>query len=122
MARRTLSQLTAAVLALSLPFAGCSGGDSFVAGSGGDGGTTDAAGDARATDATSGAASDAGGCNGGQTNCGGACVDLMTSPSNCGHCGNACPSGESCSGGACGCSSGQTPCSGACVDLPWRGT
>ena len=47
-------------------------------------------------------------CQGGQI-CRGVCTDTSKDPSNCGTCGNACPSGVSCLNGACGCPSGQTP-------------
>ena len=35
-------------------------------------------------------------CGAGQTTCGGACVTLASDTRNCGACGNACPSGQSC--------------------------
>jgi len=48
----------------------------------------------------------------------GACVDVMSNALNCGTCGNACPAGSVCDGGACGCSaSGQMLCGSACVDV-----
>jgi hypothetical protein len=41
-------------------------------------------------------------CSGGTINCGGRCVDLATSPTNCGSCGEICPaSTPSCAGGNC---------------------
>ncbi len=55
--------------------------------------------------------------------CEGACVDLDTDDTNCGECGNVCPSDETCEGGACrcgsgpACGSGLTCCNGACVNL-----
>jgi Cys-rich repeat protein len=52
-----------------------------------------------ATDATD-AATDAIVCPGGETNCGGTCVDTNTDPANCGICGHRCPSGI-CSAGVC---------------------
>src|SRR5690242_11545641 len=55
-------------------------------------------------------------CAPGQTECGGACVDLAASNTDCGTCGNACPAGSSCSNGSCGCQNGFTECNGACVD------
>jgi hypothetical protein len=39
------------------------------------------------------------GCAGGQTKCGGTCVDLLNDPKNCNACGRTCP--EACMGGSC---------------------
>ncbi|MGK4006026.1 MXAN_6577-like cysteine-rich protein [Sorangium sp. So ce1036] len=52
------------------------------------------------------------------TRCDSGCVDLSADASNCGQCGNACATGETCSEGACvaGCEDGQTACGGECVD------
>jgi hypothetical protein len=51
-------------------------------------------------------------CSGSLSNCGGSCVDLQTSPSNCGTCMNVCSS-FGCIGGMCAvCSPGSTECSG----------
>jgi hypothetical protein len=57
-----------------------------------------------------------------KTLCGQRCVDLETDSSNCGSCGHACPSGQTCSaamcgcsGSGCGCPAGQKPCNGACI-------
>ena len=60
-----------------------------------------------------------GGCQNGQTTCGGACVDLKSDPNNCGDCGNACQSGEACSAGSCegGCSGSLAQCGASCVDV-----
>ena len=54
-----------------------------------------------------------------QLNCDGTCVYYLTDPLNCGACGNICPSGQSCSEGACvaQCPAGTTLCGGTCVDL-----
>ena len=54
-----------------------------------------------------------------QLNCDGNCVYYLTDPLNCGACGNLCPSGQSCSEGACvaQCPAGTTLCGGTCVDL-----
>lgn len=50
------------------------------------------------------------------TVCGAACTDTRSDRSNCGACGNACASGESCTDGKCSGCSGTT-CGGSCVDL-----
>lgn len=49
-------------------------------------------------------------CSAGFAECGGQCIDLESSVDNCGSCGNACPSGESCVGGSCSlvCTGGTT--------------
>lgn len=57
-----------------------------------------------------------------QITCSGACVDPSTSATNCGACGRACPSGNTCSAGNCvappgpSCTSPQILCSGICID------
>lgn len=57
----------------------------------------------------------------GLTDCGGFCTDLAIDSANCGACGNSCPLGGYCQGGACAglvCASGLTDCGiGYCVDL-----
>jgi stigma-specific protein Stig1 len=65
-------------------------------------------------------------CPSGQTECGGACVDTSSDEANCGSCGHACASGETCESGVCTtpgptcgdgqCDSGETPanCSQDC--------
>ena len=62
-----------------------------------------------------------GGCTGGTMLCAGSCVDTTTNLDNCGTCGNACTTGQSCSAGVCGtgsgCSTGDTSCGGICTDL-----
>lgn len=56
-------------------------------------------------------------CAQGRVTCGTSCVDLASSPSNCGACGNRCPTNEVCSHGACECDAPQTVCGAACVNL-----
>jgi hypothetical protein len=60
-------------------------------------------------------------CNAGYTLCNGACVDLSTSTSNCGACGNACPASAGstcCHGACCRAAYGETCCNGTtCTDL-----
>jgi len=51
-----------------------------------------------------------------QVDCGGACVNTLTSAIHCGGCGMACATGESCTDGVCGCPGGGTSCNGSCVD------
>jgi len=51
------------------------------------------------------------------TLCGGACVSLATSATDCGSCGAACEAGTTCQGGQCVCQSALTLCGGECVDL-----
>jgi len=61
----------------------------------------------------------ASGCSGTQTLCGGACVVTATDPKNCGVCGTACKAGEVCyqSGCVATCPPGSgTECAGSCVD------
>jgi hypothetical protein len=50
-----------------------------------------------------GGAGGAGGCPAGQSECGGACVDVVADPQNCGRCGNVCGPGAICQAGACDC-------------------
>ncbi|MEZ4408251.1 MAG: MXAN_6577-like cysteine-rich protein [Polyangiales bacterium] len=55
-------------------------------------------------------------CPGGQSACGDRCVNLQADTANCGACGTACATGQTCAAGVCGCPSGQTLCGGACVN------
>ena len=52
-----------------------------------------------------------------ETLCGGTCRTLATDAQNCGACGHACATGETCSAGQCLCADGRADCDGACVDL-----
>ncbi len=55
-------------------------------------------------------------CPGDGTGVGLGCMDLMTSPWDCGACGNACGAGMDCVAGSCRCPTGQTLCADACID------
>jgi hypothetical protein len=61
------------------------------------------------------------GCPAGEAMCGGACVDVLSSSTNCGACGVSCTTGSYCSQGVCGgsttCTSPNTLCNGKCVNL-----
>jgi hypothetical protein len=50
------------------------------------------------------------------TVCGASCTDTATDPVNCGACGKACATGESCKDGSCA-PCGHTTCGSSCVDL-----
>ena len=53
-------------------------------------------------------------CDPGKTACAGTCSDLTSDENNCGACGTACPSNQTCVGGKCGgaCGPSETHCSG----------
>jgi hypothetical protein len=55
-------------------------------------------------------------CPSGQSFCTNACVNEQTDAKNCGACGKACGTGQTCAAGACNCPSGQTLCTNACVN------
>jgi endo-1,4-beta-xylanase len=57
------------------------------------------------------------GCAAGQSLCGTTCVSTQLDPLNCGVCGQACASGQSCVGGACVCGAGLSSCGSTCVLL-----
>ena len=54
-----------------------------------------------------------------QTDCGGQCVDIASSPQHCGGCNQPCGANAVCSEGRCvaGCAAGLTLCGQSCVDL-----
>jgi hypothetical protein len=56
-------------------------------------------------------------CPAGQTSCAGVCVDLSTSETDCGACGNACTGGGVCNDGVCACAYGPGTCRAGYV---WR--
>jgi len=58
-------------------------------------------------------------CSPGLTDCGGTCIDVLTSASNCGACGNLCPSGQSCTGGLCPCVDAGSNLDGHCCPQGW---
>jgi hypothetical protein len=45
------------------------------------------------------------------------CVDTTSNPANCGACGHACSSGQSCQSGTCTCGAETNDCNGTCVDV-----
>jgi len=113
---------------LGFPTAGSSGASVYRAGStsslggaastapGSSGGLT--TGDASGGEQGSGAAPS--GCADGETECGSVCANLSSDAQNCGRCGQACATGNSCVQGQCAkvCASGTTDCGGSgCVDL-----
>ncbi len=55
-------------------------------------------------------------CGSGDTCCSQACASLGSDPSNCGKCGNACAENESCVDGKCACEPPNRRCGGACTD------
>lgn len=61
-------------------------------------------------------------CPAGSVSCSGACVDVLTSSTNCGQCGRACAAGQSCTAGTCTCLGGGTDCGGGCVDTSTSNT
>jgi hypothetical protein len=57
-----------------------------------------------------------GGCSGGRSDCGGSCFNLQTDTNHCGTCDTVCPTGSTCTAGACVCPGGLTLCNGRCVN------
>ncbi|MCB9591584.1 MAG: hypothetical protein H6719_02525 [Sandaracinaceae bacterium] len=56
-------------------------------------------------------------CGQDRATCGTSCVDLASSRTHCGACGNRCPDNETCSRGACECAAPYTVCGALCADL-----
>lgn len=54
------------------------------------------------------------GCATGESECGGACINVYSDSANCGSCGNACGADQICSGGECQCSGGSPVCGTTC--------
>lgn len=106
--------LCCAALALSAGCAARAGGGVFIPGPEDDAG-------AQTSDVVT-AMGDGGGvaCTPPEFNCGGACVNLLTSVANCGMCGRACAGGSVCQMGQCvaapSCAAPQMLCGGTCVD------
>lgn len=90
------------------------GGDGAV----GDGSTGDAGLDGGA-DGSTGDGGTGCACNVGEVCCGTACVDPLTSATDCGGCSMPCPMGQVCSNGSCmiSCGMGLTLCGSQCFDL-----
>lgn len=59
------------------------------------------------------------GCDIGELDCGGVCVDGLSDPMHCGDCDVACAAGELCAGGACvaSCDPPSMICDGRCIDV-----
>jgi Glycosyl hydrolase family 12 len=104
LARRiSLPAALAAILGAALVVGGCAkpsgGGDT------GSGGTT-GTGKGGTTGVT---------CASGQKACSQGCTNVQTDPQNCGACGTACGTGQTCSAGVCACGTGLLSCGGSCV-------
>ena len=89
------------------------GGSSGATGTGGATG----AGGATGTGGASATGGSSGTCAGTLTSCSGKCVDTTGSQTNCGTCGKACRSDQTCWQSACICPTGQGDCSGSCKDI-----
>jgi hypothetical protein len=94
-----------------------SGSGSDSGSSSGSGDSGDSSGSSSSSSSSSGGGSGGGGCDAGDINCSGQCVDLQTDPNHCGSCGVTCAGSLTCSSGACACGAGTTMCGvGQCVD------
>jgi hypothetical protein len=93
---------------------GDDGGNGAANGNGGGGGSGATGGDGGSGAATGGS----GGCAPGLEDCGGECVDTMTSAAHCGGCNLPCQLSEECLAGECGplCEGVFIACNGMCVD------
>ena len=90
---------------LVVALASCAGrGEIIGPGQGGTSGTS-----------SGGSGGSVGGCGTGQAKCGSECKDLNADQLNCGACGNACGSGQTCQAGQCQCTAGLLGCNGACI-------
>jgi hypothetical protein len=56
-------------------------------------------------------------CDAGMEACGTSCMDVANDPAHCGSCGTSCPSGASCSQGACTCEGVEQLCPAGCAVL-----
>jgi Alpha-L-arabinofuranosidase B, catalytic len=96
---------------------GGSSGSKGGAGSGGSSGSKGGAGSGGSSGSKGGAGSGGAGCP--DLQCGGTCFDSKTSNVNCGTCGHACTSEQTCKSGSCACTvAGLVQCAGstACID------
>ena len=90
---------------LVVALASCAGrGEIIGPGQGGTSGTS-----------SGGSGGSVGGCGTGQAKCGSECKDLNADQLNCGACGKACGSGQTCQAGQCQCTAGLLGCNGACI-------
>ena len=110
-ARATAIGFAAGIALLSA--AGCGSSSPAPLGSGSDAGMGDDSSPPPGGDASA----DGSTCAPHQTRCGASCTDTSSDPANCGTCGTACATGQTCLGGICSvpCSGGNVSCGGKCV-------